>query len=80
MTTTGGFWSQIIWMKSEMVSGLGPEPLRKSIDIQHMPLIMYSDHNVISIIHLVKQCRQISVCSPEKIKVYRVNYLQKQSN
>ena len=26
MTTTGGFWSQIIWMKSERVRTLGPKP------------------------------------------------------
>ena len=35
MTTTGGFWSQIIWMKSERVRALGPEPLQQNIYINH---------------------------------------------
>ena len=30
MTTTGGFWSQIIWIKSEMVRALGPTPLQQN--------------------------------------------------
>ena len=35
MTTTGGFWSQIIWMKSERVRALGPTPEYISTNKRH---------------------------------------------
>ena len=70
MTTTGGFWSQIIWMKSEMVRALGPTPLQQSTFTTAINDTVYRTivKHYITHIHLVKQCRQISDLSPIQVR------------